>query len=518
MIERNPETFSSYLKDISATRLLSKKEELVFAQRIGESLREYRASILSSDYLLQAAIRLLATVRDGAALPQQVIETPPTDAAGRQRVRRSLGQRLARAEKLLQQNRREFVFAVEPNDLAVQPSEVWQRTLDRRGEAARVFDPLPPKLPLLQPAVEELHNVARRMQALRQQLHRPGRTGGVKDASGLRSQLWSLMQSVQEDEVTLRERLERIANCRKTYETARQEFCVPNLRLVVSVAKKYRNRGVSLLDLIQEGNMGLMRAVDKFDPARGFKFSTYATWWIRQAIGRAINQQSRTIRVPDHMIARFGRVHDVNERLLQDNLSHPSVQETADAAGWSVRETAAALKSQHQPMSLDEAASEQRGASLAECLADRREAHPTTEVNKNLLKVQMKKVLEGLSWRDREIIKLHYGLGDGYAYTLDEIGKTFSISRERVRQIEARALERPSAADGRRAARRFRLIAVNGTLSPDHLTAPRRQEDNRSGRAFLGEWPRGVSYGTRVDFLASRAFAAAPVVAAGAWG
>jgi RNA polymerase primary sigma factor len=440
MIERNPETFSSYLKDISATRLLTKEEELLFARRIGRSLQEYRGSALSSDYILHAAIGLLAKVRDGTALPHEIIETPPTNAAGREHIRRLLGRRLARAEKLLRQNRHEFVLAVEPNSLVVQPSEAWQLALTRRAEAARILGQLPPKLKLLQPAIEELQGVLRQIETLRQQLDRPGKAGRAKNVKSVRSQLWSLIESLQEDAATLRERLALIGRCRQTHEAARQDFCVPNLRLVVSVAKKYRNRGISLLDLIQEGNMGLMRAVDKFDPARGCKFSTYATWWIRQAISRAINQQSRTIRVPDHMIARFGRVHEAHERLLQRNLNEPTVQETAKAVGWSVKETSMALKSQRQPMSLDETATEQRGGTLGERLADRREDHPTEEVDKNLLKSQMKKVLEGLCWRDREIIKLHYGLGDGYAYTLDEIGKTFSISRERVRQIEARAL------------------------------------------------------------------------------
>jgi RNA polymerase primary sigma factor len=427
-----------YLREIGATPLLKHDEEVLLAERIGRTLNEYRRSLMSSVYVLQAAVDLLQNVRNGKLLPNSVIEMRPADMAEKQRVQRLLQRRLPRVDRLLGANREEFVAAIDPHSLTVQDHDVWQKVLARRSEAADILEQTPPKLALLQPAVQELDRLAEQMDVLRRQL--AGRADKDKDAQNLRVQLWALVRCVQEDSSTLKERLALIAKCRREYEAARQALSVPNLRLVVSVAKRYRKCGMGMLDLIQEGNMGLLRAVDKFEVARGFRFSTYATWWIRQAIRRAISQQSRTIRVPDHMVSQFGRVRDVNERLVQDGLSEPSVQETAKAAGWSVEQTAHVLRSQRQPMSLDEAIVDQRGSSLAEQLTDRREDRPPVEADKKLLKVQMKKVLAELNWRDREILKLHYGVGDGRPYTLSEIGKTFAISRERVRQIEVRAL------------------------------------------------------------------------------
>jgi RNA polymerase primary sigma factor len=440
MKERDPDTFATYLREIGVTPLLTREEEILIAQRIEQNLQQYRHSILSTAYLLQTAVELLEHVRSGKALPHCIIEMSPADASEKQRVRRSLGRRLPRIASLLRQDRQAFVLAVDPSNLTVGECDAWRQAQFHRSEAARIVEQLPPKLALLQPAMQELQGLARQMETLRQQLDRPGQAGRSQEAKGLRAQLWSLMQRVQEDSVTLTERLACIAKCRQAYEAARQALSVANLRLVVSVARKYRNCGMNVLDLIQEGNLGLLRAVDKFEPARGYRFSTYATWWIRQAISRAISQQSRTIRVPDHVVARFSRIRNANERLLQSGRNAPSVLETANAVGWSVEETSKTLKSQRLPMSLDEPMADQRGSSLAERLPDHREDHPPAEVDKNLLRAQMKKVLGELSWRDREIIKLHFGLGDGYAYTLDEIGKTFAISRERVRQIEVRAL------------------------------------------------------------------------------
>jgi RNA polymerase primary sigma factor len=185
-----------------------------------------------------------------------------------------------------------------------------------------------------------------------------------------------------------------------------------------------------------------MRAVDKFEHGRGFKFSTYATWWIRQAITRAIADQSRTIRLPVHMIETMGRVRTVTRDLLQQTGREPTVEETAAAAGLSLEETRCVLKMTRQPLSLDQPVGDHDDSFFGEFVQDHREVDALQPMTQDLLKERINDVLEGLNYREREILRLRYGLADGYSYTLEEVGKIFSVTRERVRQIEAKAVRK----------------------------------------------------------------------------
>ncbi|HVK14656.1 MAG TPA: RNA polymerase sigma factor RpoD, partial [Gemmataceae bacterium] len=263
-----------------------------------------------------------------------------------------------------------------------------------------------------------------------------------EDRANLQGELAELMRLTLEDPASLRKRVAIMNGRFEEYEQAKRELSGGNLRLVVSIAKKYRNRGLSFLDLIQEGNTGLMRAVDKYEYQRGYKFSTYATWWIRQAITRAIADQARTIRIPVHMIETMSKLRNVTKKLVQQLGREPTVEEMAAAADTSVEEAKRVLKISRHPISLDRPVGESEDSYFGDFIEDGGVQSPADSAMNEMLKDKIENVLKTLTYREREIIKLRYGLGDGYTYTLEEVGRIFKVTRERVRQIEAKAVRK----------------------------------------------------------------------------
>jgi RNA polymerase primary sigma factor len=433
-----------YLMQMGRIPLLSRAEEVEAAKQIEGARRRYRHCMLATDFMLQAAVAALEKVRDGQLRLDRTIEVSVTNTAEKKRILQRLGPNLKTLRHLLVSNYRDFRIALSGKYSSKVRRTAWQRLVRRRNKAVRLIEESNLRTNRLQPLFEKLRDICERMQILKQQIREAeaGRLNTGPSLEELRAELRYLMRITYESPATLRRRVQDSVECQAQHDAAKRVLSAGNLRLVVSIAKKYRNRGLSFLDLIQEGNTGLMRAVDKFEYARGFKFSTYATWWIRQAITRAIADQSRTIRVPVHMIDTMGKIRTVTRELVQELGRDPTPEEAAIRAGLSLDDTRCIMKMSRQPLSLDQPVGDHEDSFFGEFLEDYRDEDPLYDTHQQALKRRIEEAMEALNYREREILRLRYGLADGYAYTLEEVGKIFSVTRERVRQIESKAVRK----------------------------------------------------------------------------
>ncbi|HUG92249.1 MAG TPA: RNA polymerase sigma factor RpoD [Planctomycetaceae bacterium] len=432
-----------YLTQMGEIPLLTRDQEIALAKKIEVTRKRFRRQLLECDFALKTAIDILAKVHRNELPFDRTIKVSVTEGLDKEQILGRMPYNLQTLETLREQSISEFQTILSP-DAGPEEREAARRMLAvRRRKMATLVEELSLRTQRLQPCLKRLAQISERMIELENEIRGLRRLKSAKDErANLQKELDDLMLMTLETPDTLRARVRSIETRFAAYEQAMRDLSGGNLRLVVSIAKKYRNRGLSFLDLIQEGNTGLMRAVDKYEYRRGYKFSTYATWWIRQAITRAIADQARTIRIPVHMIETMSKLRRVSKKLLQDNGREPTIEETAEAAGVSLEETRRVLKISRHPISLDRPVGESEDSYFGDFIEDGGSESPVNAATQEMLKDKIDLVLKTLTYREREIIKLRYGLGDGYTYTLEEVGRIFKVTRERVRQIEAKAVRK----------------------------------------------------------------------------
>ena len=432
-----------YLAQMAEIPLLSRPEEIALAKRIEVTRKRFRRAILGCSYSLQTTVDTLNRVHEGKLPFDRTIKVSLTERLTKEQIQARMPHNLATLADLIERSKADFRLLISKSTAAEEARDARVRFRRNRAKSLTLVEELSLRTRRVQPLMKLLRGMAGRMARLQQDLRLADHgVGSRDDRADMRKELRDLMLSTLESPRSLRTRVDLLERLQAEYECAKRNLSASNLRLVVSIAKKYRNRGLSFLDLIQEGNTGLMRAVDKYEYRRGFKFSTYATWWIRQAITRAIADQARTIRIPVHMIDVLSKLRTTAKKLLHELGREPTVEELSQTSGIAIEEARRVLDMGRQPMSLDRPVGESEDASFSEFVEDVGSETPTQSATHGLLKDRIDSLLKTLTYREREIIRLRYGLTDGYTYTLEEVGRIFRVTRERVRQIEAKAVKK----------------------------------------------------------------------------
>ena len=297
-------------------------------------------------------------------------------------------------------------------------------------------------MPVVEEMVKRIEECLYEHSKIDAQLYRARKAKNREEIKRLNKQKRKIERELGEPVESMREHFKLVKSCEVKLNKHKKELVAANLRLVVSIAKKYTNRGLSFLDLIQEGNIGLMKAVDKFEYKRGYKFSTYATWWIRQAITRSIADQSRTIRIPVHMTETINKLIRISRSLVQENGKEPTPEEIAHRMRMPVDKVRGILKIAQEPISLQTPIGEEGDTHFGDFIEDKRAVSPANATAYSMLKEEMDDVLGTLTEREKKVLRLRFGIGDGYPRTLEEVGSIFKVTRERVRKIEAKALRK----------------------------------------------------------------------------
>ncbi len=441
MVAAPSEAIREYLAEVDRIPMLAREDELATARRIERTRGQLRAIILGNGYVLRSLLRQLKDIRAGTLKIERVLDVPFNDVAAKRRLEKTLEGSIRQAEARLAAGRRQLDGATAPTASLAHRRQSVSQGAGKLEEAAAVIQRVEWRMEVVEPWIDRLQRALRLLQKIARARQALGEGGGTACRAALKRRRRQLIAILGESPRSLERRIRLARQCQQQYHEARQYLAAANLRLVISIAKRYRDRGIGFLDLIQEGNSGLLRAVDRFESQRGLKFSTYATWWIRQGISRAIREHSRTVHVPSQKAEKAAKVRATLHTFGHAHGHRPNIEESAVAMGVSSREAEMLLRIDAPMLSLNQPDPNEEGefSQLLPCSGSH---DPVAEMDHQMLQARISKVVSRLNRQEQEVIRRRFGLGLDDTQTLKEIGTFLGVTRERVRQVEQVALQK----------------------------------------------------------------------------